>query len=289
MRATTFVTSSLIAILFSSCQADPNSGRAEPATDQPAEASPAIAPTPTPNPANAPSLASAALSQSCTPTPPIGEQCVLFIDGEITPGLAHQAKEVADRATASGGKYTGLRISSNGGDLEEALKIGQLARTLEWMVVVPKDGVCYSSCVLVLAGGVSRHPLGTIGIHRPYFASGAASTNDARDAYASIRKEVTDFLQDGGIRTTLWDDMLNTPPEQIRELSFPELETYGLWGKDPSFVEKKARQQMQWYGIDRAELNRRTVEGKRLCGEAFPNDSINRVVCADRYLRTGSL
>lgn len=288
MRATALVLSSVVAILFSACSAEPHSGTSEPSSAQATGSPNAPASAPTAPATPEPDIGSSAISQSCTPSPN-GDQCILAINGEIVPGLERQAAEAASRASASGGKVSGLKISSNGGDLQEALKLGRLARTLEWLVVVPQDSNCYSSCVLILAGGVSRHPLGKVGIHRPYLANGAATTSDARDAYASIRKDVTDFLQDGGIRTTLWDDMLNVPAEQIRELSFPELEAYGLWGNDPSFEEKKARQQMQLYGIDRTELNRRIADGKRECGEKYPSDQVGRVVCAQNYLRNGHL
>ena len=156
-------------------------------------------------------------------------------------------------------------------------------------MVVPKGSVCYSSCVLIFAGGVSRHPLGTLGIHRPYFADGAASTNDARNAYASLRTEIVGFLQDGGVSSTLWDDMLAIPAERIKELSFPELERYGLLGNDPSYEEKKARLQMQRYGIDRQELNRRITEGQEECASLHPSSMTDRVTCAQSYLQNGRL
>lgn len=271
-------------VVLAACQ------KQTPASSTSPSSSAAPASTPTQMPEAAPSLPAqpqiSTLSQSCDGAPS-GDQCMLSITGEISPGLERQISQALARITSTGGRVFAFTLDSPGGDLNEALKIGQLLRSNELLVAVPRNSICYSSCVLVFAGGVSRSPLGTIGIHRPYFAGGAASTSDARSAYSSIRAEVVEFLQDGGISSSLWDDMLAIPPEEIRELSFPELERYGLLGNDPSYEEKKARQQMQWYGIDRVELNRRISEGKRECAALYPSDMANRVMCAQTYIQKG--
>lgn len=287
MRATALALAIIIASLASACQGNTQADVATPAATPPSEppsASPQ-APAPSPSKLSEPSVGNV-LSQACNESPN-GKWCWIKINGEIAPGLEQQVSRAVSDVTAANGKISGLEITSTGGDMMEALKLGRLVRTLELLVVIPKESACYSSCVLVLAGAVSRHPLGKVGIHRPYFADGAASTNDARSAYASIRPEVIQFLQDGGISAALWDDMLTIPAEHIRELSFPDLERYGLLGNDPSFEEKRARQQMQRYGINRAELSRRIVEGRSICGNMYPSDQINRVLCTQTFLEKG--
>ena len=287
MRATALALIVITSALASACQGNHESDIAVP-TSSPSSKQPSASPQPmTPSPAkiSEPSAGNV-LSQACTDLSGVNG-CWINIDGEIASGLAQQVSRAISEVRAANGKITGLQISSNGGDINEALKLGRLVRTLEVMVVIPKDSVCYSSCVLVLAGAVSRHPLGRVGIHRPYFADGAASTDDARSAYASIRPEIIQFLQDGGVSAGLWDDMVAIPAEQIRELSFPELERYGLLGNDPSFEEKRARQRMQWFGIDRAELNRRIADGKTECAALHPEVMIDRAMCTQTYLQKG--
>src|SRR5690606_4894651 len=103
----------------------------------------------------------------------------------INPDLGHLRFEgVIDHGTPEGlevsityirdSGYTGLiniLLDSPGGDVEAAFEAGRIIRKHEAMVSVPLYGKCYSSCVFLIAGGVSRLILGDIGIHRPFFLS----------------------------------------------------------------------------------------------------------------------
>jgi hypothetical protein len=55
-----------------------------------------------------------------------------------------------------------IQLSSNGGDVEEALRLGRILRKNKIQVIIPMDSHCYSSCVLLLAGGVARFPWGML-------------------------------------------------------------------------------------------------------------------------------
>ena len=64
-------------------------------------------------------------------------------------------------------------LNSNGGDVDEALKIGRLFRKFLVLTLVPtkssycggEDCTCASACALIWFGGVNRG--GTVGLHRP--------------------------------------------------------------------------------------------------------------------------
>ena len=130
MRARTAFHSAFVAFLIAGCQVQPQAGTdrntSKSGDNIPKEhEAPAEAPAPSPPP-----LESSALSQSCN-TSPSGEQCMLIINGEITHGLERHTAEAAEKIRSANGRIYALTLSSNGGDLREALKLGQLARSLE--------------------------------------------------------------------------------------------------------------------------------------------------------------
>lgn len=60
-----------------------------------------------------------------------------------------------------------IQLSSPGGDIYEAMKIGEWLRKNKVQVVNPMDSPCYSACILMLAGGVMR--IGSnVGLHAFY-------------------------------------------------------------------------------------------------------------------------
>ena len=61
------------------------------------------------------------------------------------------------------------RCLQPGGDVDAAMKIGQIIRENEWPVTVSGNSKCFSSCALIYIAGVSRMNVGVIGLHRPYF------------------------------------------------------------------------------------------------------------------------
>jgi len=62
-------------------------------------------------------------------------------------------------------------INSGGGSIDAAIAIGRLLRNERASLDV--TGVCFSACVLVLAGAVERNvgDANKVGIHRPYFGT----------------------------------------------------------------------------------------------------------------------
>ena len=142
-----------------------------------------------------------------------GTTCVITIDGDITPELSNYLLAIATEPRITTSARRIVKISSDGGDVNHALVIGKLFRLMEATVEVPQGKHCFSSCVLILAGGVLRGPLGSIGIHRPYFSDGAASYAEAQNRYGSLKPQVVEFLELGGVNPALWEDMLRTPPE----------------------------------------------------------------------------
>lgn len=144
-----------------------------------------------------------------------------------------------------------FRLNSTGGDIEAAIGIGRLLRKMSAMVVVPIDGKCYSACVFIVAGGVTRI-LGDdmIGIHRPY-----STRTDERD-YATVQAEYNriaalakSYLQGMNVSPALYDAMVAVPPDKLRILSHSELVEFGLNETDPVYQEIEDASEAKSYNL----------------------------------------
>ena len=167
--------------------------------------------------------------------------------------------------------YSEIFLDSEGGDVESALKIGKLIRAHQGQTFV--SGECYSSCVIILAGGVVRGaaielagyilPNGSkVGIHRPYTIA-EGTYEEHRHEFHELENQIKQFFREGGVSEKLWDDMVMMPPESLKLLSQQEAIDYGLAGEDPAYADfvdgKKAKQ----YGIPRDTY----LERKRMVKE----------------------
>lgn len=160
-----------------------------------------------------------------------------------------------------------FRLNSSGGDIEAAIGIGRLLRKMSAQVIVPINGTCYSACVFIAAGGVSRS-LGDdkIGIHRPY-----STRTDDRD-FTTVQAEFNRiaalakaYLQEMNVSPALYDEMVSVPPEEIRILSVSELNGFGLGYEDPVQQEIDDAIGAQAYKLSKTEYLRRKVKAKALC------------------------
>jgi hypothetical protein len=119
-----------------------------------------------------------------------------------------------------------VEIESPGGDVQEAMKIGTLARDMAWHVWA--KGNCESACFFVLTGGVSRGRPSSftgIGIHRPYYDSeafSALSLDEASEVYRALEAASLEYLRAMGVPTSLVEKMFTVPSSEVYYLSEPE-------------------------------------------------------------------
>jgi len=130
-----------------------------------------------------------------------------------------------------------LLLDSAGGDAETALEIGDILSRRPWTVLVARrDEVrgnfaarCYSACIFILASARNRIIAGQVGIHRLYPAGSRASS---RDELATQLEDIIlrskAFMRRNGIAPSIVDDMMTVPSEDIRLLTFEELDEYGM-------------------------------------------------------------
>jgi hypothetical protein len=152
-------------------------------------------------------------------------------------------------------------LDSLGGSVSAAMRIGRLIRNTGGRTVVGSNATCASACVLVFAAGLSRvvgarilNPSlilpgdwdrmavqgpSKIGIHRPALADAPPETDmtSVKTAAEQVEKELREYAGEMNVSPRLIDDMLATPPEQVRWLSEQDRQNYGIGFLDPVYAE----------------------------------------------------
>lgn len=151
-------------------------------------------------------------------------------------------------------------IASPGGDVREALKIGDFVRkTFSEVSVGNHFGSCMSSCFLVLASAVSRNwQENAVGLHRPYLTAesidrkSASTTIDEQDR---VMNAVEDYLKNLRVPHHLINIMMSTPSDKIVWLDEPNI-TFGRFS--PSYEQLLVTK----CGLD-IDLEKRYFSGKK--------------------------
>jgi hypothetical protein len=162
-------------------------------------------------------------------------------------------------------RWCSVTVDSSGGDVYTAMRIGRLLRQEEARVVVLGGASCFSSCVLILAGGVQRQVLGKVGIHRPYFYDFPKDLKDdqIKPTLNKLWSDVRSYLTEMNIPSFLFEEMVSIPPSEIKILSKDELRRFCLNQDDPAWEEKYVRRQAERYGLTAAEYRRRDALAKK--------------------------
>ena len=201
--------------------------------------------------------------------------CDLLVQilGEITDATVHQLNKLIGktRRQAEVAKYVfqflGVELDSRGGSVNAAMSIGRTLRDEEAVAFVNQGAVCLSSCVLILAGGVTRSFEGSVGIHRPYFEvpSGDVSSQNIKTEYGRMLQGLRAYFREMNVADGLADAMLLINPENVRLLSKAELDSYGLTDADPIWKEAFELQEAKQYGLNRQEYMRRIAYAESTC------------------------
>jgi ATP-dependent protease ClpP protease subunit len=175
-------------------------------------------------------------------------------------------------------------LDTQGGSVLAAMAIGRLLRKEQAFVQVEPRAVCYSACVLVLVGAVSRDMQGKIGIHRPYYEvpKGDISPEKLRGQFQKMLEDLRAYFREMNVNEQLADTMLRIGPEHMRVLNYAELNRYGLTNEDPVAREIKELKTAQKYGLSRQEYMRRKAIGGSRCAH-------DKTICYRRIIETGKI
>ena len=100
---------------------------------------------------------------------------------------------------------------SAGGNLEEALNIAFLVRTLRLKVIVLDR--CYSACAIIALASPFRVYAGELGLHRPYFDSdfyGNKSSEYIESWHSKMNERVKGFMSESYVSSAVVDKMMST-------------------------------------------------------------------------------
>jgi hypothetical protein len=167
------------------------------------------------------------------------------ICGNIEKGDYQKFKQVCDKILQSNNIIGDVQISSIGGNVIEAMKIGSLIRKLYIITWSPlkgtagnyspcnflssekADNYCNSSCFLIWAAGVERWG-NVLGLHRPYFGkeySKGLTASEAKAKYEGGSNIVKNYLYDMDIPTNIIDEMFKHSSKDIYFLDYKTAES----------------------------------------------------------------
>lgn len=178
-------------------------------------------------------------------------------------------------------------LGSPGGDLEEALRIGRWIRENRLGVIV--SGPCFSSCVFLIAAGLTRTLINAeVGIHRPFFTE---DINDDYDVEMKILLEQSrSFFEHMNIPSSLADHIFSIPPEQMLILDQEALSRYRLNQDDMGYKERNDFALAEYYGVSRQEYMRRsTAAGQDIEKYCRDMPTLDMIECANKMYRANGL
>ena len=179
-------------------------------------------------------------------------------EGEIKAGDADRIMEIVSEYSIP--RIRTFSISSPGGNVSEAIRIGSVFRDYEVGVIVAEPG-CFSSCVLILAGAVERVYPGPVGVHRPYFVENM-DEDSIEDEYRRMVSVVRAYLERMNVPIEFADLMFSISPDDMTVLPIDQILKY-LPYYDPVFEAKQINALAQEYGISPGEYRSRKAFAKQ--------------------------
>lgn len=217
-------------------------------------------------------------------------QLKVKIIGEITVADFDDVKRLVDQTRREAQRHNlefdppYLKLDSPGGDVTAAMAIGRLLRKEQAFAHIEPEAICYSACVLVLAGATGRNMQGRVGIHRPYLEvpKEVVSPDNIRDLFQKMLQDIRSYFREMNVSEQLADAMLRISPENMRLLNSVALNGYGLTDEDPIARETMELNVAQQHGLSRQEYMRRKALAKSWCvGET--------TVCYRKIIETGKV
>jgi hypothetical protein len=210
----------------------------------------------------------------------------------VQPQLAQTIKEMEGRYPIWKGKLSEiwgpqLSIDSDGGDVEAAMKCGEIARKYHVSISVPRNASCASACVFLLVGGSSRLVVGRVGIHRPYSTGYSQSLADSEQRYRTLNAAVAQYLGAMNITPRLIDAMNAVPSDEIRWLTKDEMNAMGLGVPDPIWQDRSDTLWAERYGLTKQEYYRRKQMAESRC-ELFVTVNAAHQRCQEDVMTTGN-
>lgn len=200
--------------------------------------------------------------------------CSWIISGDISKDEFAFAEEIFKKhfnKCKQYGDYIFLTINlnSSGGDVDAAMSIGRFLRKYGVRTAVRDKSQCLSSCVFIFMAGLERYAFyeNTIGIHRPYFVDlkSQTSINEIQNMRRKRVEGIRNYINEMDIPISLVDLMMTIPPNDIKLLTYEELQTYRLNQKDAAWEEKQNSMIASRYGLTSSEYRKLDAVADDIC------------------------
>ncbi len=203
-----------------------------------------------------------------------GSICDATVEGIISKADVIAFREIARKVAANPPSAQALivNLNSKGGDVRSAIEIGQIIRQISKSVaLVGRDEICASACVFVLAGAVLRSVTGKVGIHRPYsMTTEEKKYQDRQREFTALSRAVKDYLEQMNLPLSLFDAMMQVPPQSIKVLSGVELQRFGLDRNDPVYQDLLDSDIARGYGLTKTDYLSRKARAYQICEKVNP-------------------
>jgi len=171
--------------------------------------------------------------------------------GRVAGDLTTLIERVASMATRMGIKQRILDIDSSGGQVEDAIRAGDVMADTNWTMWVREGAVCHSACVLLLAGGDDRVISGAVGVHRIIrIQSEATSRAQLSAELHEVHDAMKDYLERNGASVAVADFMMTVPNQSLRILTPDELQAFGLIGRNAAQQDLERIRLVRRCGLD---------------------------------------
>jgi ATP-dependent protease ClpP protease subunit len=171
--------------------------------------------------------------------------------GRIAGDFTTLIERVANMSARMGIDQRILDIDSSGGQVEDAIRAGDVMADTDWTMWVREGAVCHSACVLLLAGGDDRVISGAVGIHRIIRIQSDATTRAELSAeLREVHDAMKDYLERNGASVAVADFMMTVPNRSLRLLTPEELGAYGLTGRNAAQEDLERIKLVRRCGLD---------------------------------------
>ena len=146
---------------------------------------------------------------------------LISIIGDIVEGDAGKFKTAIKTANDTNKFVANVRLSSNGGNLVEGVKLADAVKFAKIATNVGQNATCASACFLVFAAGETKYAnySAKIGVHGASTPNGEEAS-DGTVAMARVAKEL-------GVPAAIIGRMVVTPPTEMVWLSPQDLQSMG--------------------------------------------------------------
>lgn len=193
------------------------------------------------------------------------------IDGSIQKGDADNFIRLV--LAKNDAVYLWVGLNSNGGDVDESLKLASLVEQLRLRTKVKPQGICASACFFIWVVGEphvavsnpSSQYLGVVGLHRPYLKN-PQNESKSFETQARLQKNISDFLSAKFVPNRLIDLMMSKPSNDIYWLTRQDIAELGKYAApiEELYINKCQYNRKHSYMLADLEVEKRFEEYERL-------------------------